>query len=99
MNCNKCRCDTITDTCPACKHTGLVDISPHMYFDENTLGHRCRECKHVWRGGKDSDDAILRNFMEEQSTARIEFYGKMLNRGAFSPNDILEKENINSVND
>ncbi len=54
MNCNKCRCDTITDTCPECGCVGLVDISPHMYFEKNALGHRCKKCKHVWRGGKDA---------------------------------------------
>ncbi|KKM71296.1 hypothetical protein LCGC14_1432090 [marine sediment metagenome] len=54
MTCKKCRCDTITDTCPECGHIGLVDISPHMYFEKNALGHRCRECKHIWRGGAET---------------------------------------------
>jgi len=39
-------------TCPKCNHVGEVDVSPHVYFDENKLGFRCKKCKHVWEVDK-----------------------------------------------
>ena len=43
---------TVIAVCPKCNHTGDVDVSPHVYFDENKLGFRCKKCKHVWEVDK-----------------------------------------------
>ncbi len=35
--------------CPKCGHKGIADASHHVFFVENMIGLRCRNCSHIWK--------------------------------------------------
>jgi len=42
--------EVLIKKCPKCGSIGQVDISPHVFFEENRIAYRCRSCHHIWEG-------------------------------------------------